>query len=155
MGEYELVMLSKYGAVQGGETACAKIWIEPTSHLVWLEKIFENKRWEMSLHQAYFFFLDSLPPVPFPSYSLISLPYFSSLHSCDLLGAKDAREKVASPQCLTYRILLMQVPHGKLGAIFYLETFQPYTADPAAASLPHYPLRGHLHGNKWFLHFVL
>lgn len=28
--------------------------------------------------------------------------------------------------------LLMQVPHGKLGAIFYLETFQPYTADPAA-----------------------
>lgn len=92
---------------------------------------------------------------PFPSYGLTSLPYFSSLHSCDLLGAKDAREKVASPQCLTYRILLMQVPHGKLGAIFYLETFQPYTADPAAASLPHYPLRGHLHGNKWFLHFVL
>lgn len=29
--------------------------------------------------------------------------------------------------------LLMQVPHGKLGAMFYLETFQPYTADPDAA----------------------
>lgn len=50
--------------------------------------------------------------------------------------------------------LLMQVPHGKLGAIFYLETFQPYTADPATRCLPQYPLRGHLHGNKWFLQFV-
>lgn len=24
--------------------------------------------------------------------------------------------------------LLMQVPHGKFGAMFYLEIFQPYTA---------------------------
>lgn len=64
-GEYELVMLSKYGTFRGGGTACAKIWIQPTSRLVWLEKNFENEWREMSQCPAYFLFLDSLPPVPF------------------------------------------------------------------------------------------
>lgn len=95
-GEYELVMLSKYGTFRGGGTSCAKIWIQPTSRLVWLEKNFENEWREMSQCPACFLFLDS-SSCPFPSYGLISLPYFSSLHSCDLLGPKDAREKVASP----------------------------------------------------------
>lgn len=42
-GEYALVMLSKYGTFQGGGAACAKIWIQPTSRLVWLEKKFKNE----------------------------------------------------------------------------------------------------------------
>lgn len=88
----------------------------------------------------YFFFLVLLFLLPLPSlwphlFTLLSPP---SLHRCDLLGAK------LFPLSDLHTELLMQVPHGKLGAIFYLETFQPYTADPATAAcfITH-------HGDVW------
>lgn len=90
---------------------------------------------------------------PFPSYSLISLPYFSSLHSCDLLGAKDAREKVASPRWLTYRIADAGTPWKTWSHILFRDISALHSRS-SHRCLPQYPLRGHLHGNKWFLQFV-
>lgn len=106
--------------------------------LVWREKDFENEWGEMRV-------VPCLLPLswlcssscPFPGDGLISLPYFSSLHSCDLLGAKDAREKVASPWWLTYRIADAGTPRKTWSHVLF-QDIQPYTADPAAAvcSLP-------------------
>lgn len=109
----------------------------------WFERHFENEWGEMGLLSCLISFSwFSSSSCPFPVYGPISLPYFCpptpSLHRCDLLGAK------LLPLSDLHTELLMQVPHGKLGAIFYLETFQPYTADPATAAcfITH-------HGDVW------
>lgn len=98
---------------------------------------------------ASFLALDS-PLLPAPS---ISLSYFFSLHSCDLPGAKDAWEQVASPWWLTYRIADAGTPWKTWSHVLFRDISALHSRS-SSCGLPHYPLVGHLHGNKWFLHLV-
>lgn len=133
------------GTFQGTGRACAKARNRKTAcnvHVVQngLRNILRMSEERWGCYPALFLFLDSpLPLAPSQSMAPSLYPtFFFSLHRCDLLGAK-----LLSLSDL-HRELLMQVPHGKLGAIFYLETFQPYTADPATAAcfITH-------HGDVW------